>query len=84
MVIICPFNRKIILVRSYKTKSKYNQKGWGWWFTFMNIVLYMNVKTAQVVLIWKNTVKLCSCATIHDIVTKFKYESNNEFADGNL
>lgn len=79
---LCPFNRKILLTRYYKTKSKYNEN-----INSADELLYQycfvhECEDCTGCPYVEKYGKPCDCATIHDRVSKFKYETTNEFVEG--
>ena len=79
---ICPFKRKILLTRQYKTNSKFNKN-----LDTTDELLYEycyvhECEDCTGCPYLEKYGKPCDCATINDRVTKFKYETTNEFVEG--
>ena len=77
----CPFGRRIMLVHSYITNSKYNKDGWEDESLYEYCFVHECEDCTGCPYLEKYG-KPCDCAVIHDRVTKFKYESTNEFVEG--
>ena len=78
---LCPFGRKIKLVRSYITKSKYNKSGWDDDLLYEYCFVHECEDCTGCPYLEKYG-KTCDCAIIHDRITKFKYETTNQFVEG--
>lgn len=79
---ICPFDRKILLKRFYKTKSKYNKNVKCDDDSLYQYCFVHECEDCTGCPYLKKYGKPCDCATIQDRVTKFKYETTNKFVKG--
>ena len=78
---LCPFNRLIKKIREYKTKSKYNEenKPDDSLYEFCFIHECEDCTGCPYV---KKYGKKCDCARIEDRISKYKYETTNQFVKG--